>query len=326
MTTLPFLRRRFLALAALATALTTFSAPARPEGPSGRSASARRLVVDVLDVGQGDAILIRSPEGKTALVDAGPTREGALQALRQRGVESIDMVVVTHHHLDHHGGMESVIREYHPRYFLATDSPATSQSWLRLLETVKAERITAVVPTEKPRRIELGSTTITILPQAPYDDKDENDNSIGLRVQHGGFSMLLTGDSEPPSRKWWQEQCPTLIRDCSVLKLAHHGSHNGTDAAWLDVVRPELTVVSVGSGNSYGHPHQETLDLLKRYRIPLVRTDVWGTITLVSDGETWNLVSPGLARRNADRKGSVVAAGASNRSSSRPSSSSSRRR
>lgn len=316
MTSLHVLRRRFLTFAALVAAVATFSATARSDGPSSRSAPARRMVVDVLDVGQGDAILIRSPEGKAALVDAGPTREGALQALRQRGVESIDMVVVTHHHLDHHGGMEAVIREFHPRYFLATNSPHTTQSWLRLLETVKAEGITAVAPTEKPRRIELGSTTITILPQPPYDLKDENDNSIGLRVQHGGFSMLMTGDSEPLSRKWWRGECPELLRDCSVLKLAHHGSHNGTDADWLDIVRPELAVVSVGSGNSYGHPHPETLDLLRRYRIPLVRTDEWGTITLVSDGDTWNLVSSGLARRNADRKGSVVAAGDSRRSSS----------
>ena len=138
-----------------------------------------------------------------------------------------------------------------------------------------------------------------------------------LRVQHGGFSMLMTGDSEPPARKWWQEQCPELLRDCSVLKLAHHGSHNGTDVAWLDVVRPELAVVSVGAGNSYGHPHSQTLDLLKRHKIPLVRTDEWGTITMVSDGDSWNLVSSGLARRNANRKGSAVAAGDSGRSSSR---------
>ncbi len=307
----------------MAAAVATFSAPARPEGPGGRATSTGRLVIDVLDVGQGDAILIRSPEGKAVLVDAGPTREGAMKALRARGVEAIDLVVVTHHHLDHHGGMESVIREFHPRYFLATNSPHTTKSWLSLLETVKAEGITAVAPTEKARRIELGSTTITILPQAPYDDKDENDNSIGLRVQHGGFSMLMTGDSEPLSRKWWQSNCPDLLRDCSVLKLAHHGSHNGTDVAWLDIVRPELAVVSVGTGNSYGHPHAETLDLLKRTRIPLVRTDQWGTITMVSNGETWNLVSSGLARRNAERKGSAVAAGDSGRSSSR---SASRRR
>lgn len=301
------LRRRFLALVGLAAATLALVAPSNAQWPSSRSRSADVLSVDVLDVGQGDAILIRSPEGKTALIDAGPTREGAVQALKRKRIEAIDLVLVTHHHLDHHGGMEAVIREFHPRYFVATDSSHTTPSWLRLLQTVKAENVTTVLPTSKPRRVELGSATLTILPQPPEDKQEENDNSIGVRLQYGGFSMLLTGDSEPPSRKWWLEHCPELIRDCSVLKLAHHGSRNGTDQAWLDVVRPELTVASLGADNSYGHPHPETLELLQRHQLPLVRTDQWGTITMVSDGETWNLVSSTLARRNGGRRGAVVA-------------------
>ncbi|WP_240911426.1 ComEC/Rec2 family competence protein [Paludisphaera soli] len=314
------LRRRFLTLVGLAVAALGLAAPADAQWSGGRSRSAQTLTVDLLDVGQGDAILVRSPEGKTALIDAGPTRDGAVQALRRKGIESIDLVVVTHHHLDHHGGMEAVIREFRPKYFLATNSSHTSKSYLKLLQTVKSENTTAVVPTAKPRRIELGSVTLTVLPQPPEDPKEENDNSIGIRIQYGGFSMLTTGDSEPPSRQWWAANCPELMRDCSVLKLAHHGSHNGTDAALLDLVRPEMAVVSLGKGNSYGHPHSETLDLLRRTQIPLVRTDEWGTITLVSDGETWNLVSSALARRRAPRGDAVVAGGASESGSSRASS------
>jgi len=305
----------FLALAVAVAALIAPTAAHAQRATRARSSNAV-LTVDVLDVGQGDAILIRSPEGKTALVDAGPTRDAAAQWLRAKGVDSVDLAVVTHHHLDHHGGMESVIRDWRPSYFLATDSSHTTQSWLKVLKAVKAEQITTVFPTSKPRRVELGSVTLTILPQPPHDPDDENDNSIGIRLQYGGFSMLMTGDSEPPSRKWWLENCPDLLRDCSVLKLAHHGSHNGTDSAWLDVVRPELAVVSLGAGNSYGHPHSQTLELLKAHHIPLVRTDQWGTITMVSDGESWNLVSSSLARRDGKSRGraGVVAAGDSGRS------------
>nr|WP_303652836.1 ComEC/Rec2 family competence protein [Paludisphaera mucosa] len=313
-------------LAALALAAAALAAPARAQWNSGGPPrSPQALTVDVLDVGQGDSILIRSPEGKTALIDAGPTRDGAVQALKKKGITAIDLVVVTHHHLDHHGGMDAVIREFHPKYFLATDSSHTTQSWLRLLQTVKSENVTSVLPTAKPRRIELGSATLTVFPQPPEDPKSENDNSVGVRLQYGGFSMILTGDSEPPSRNWWLENCPDLLRDCSVLKLAHHGSHNGTDAPWLDMLKPELAVVSLGAGNSYGHPHSETLELLKRDRIPLVRTDEWGTISLVSDGSTWNLVSSSmLARRKAaPRRDAVVAGGEPTRG---PSRSSSRRR
>lgn len=84
-----------------------------------------------------------------------------------------------------------------------------------------------------------------------------------------------------------------MVRGCSVLKLAHHGSRNGTDAAWLKAVSPELAVVSVGAGNVFGHPHPETIALLKRLKIPLLRTDERGTIVLTSDGATWSRATLG---------------------------------
>jgi beta-lactamase superfamily II metal-dependent hydrolase len=189
---------------------------------------------------------------------------------------------------------------------------------------VKAVGVTAVQPTVKPRKVELGSVTITILPQPPEDAKDENDNSIGLRVQYGGFAMLMTGDSEDGERRWWTAHCPELVGDCSVLKLAHHGSRNGTDAEWLELVDPDLAVVSLASGNSYGHPHSETVALLRRYKVPLLRTDERGTITLVSDGETWNVVtSSSLARRRrAPRDDAAVATTRDDGAGRRPSRSS----
>jgi beta-lactamase superfamily II metal-dependent hydrolase len=303
------LPRRLLIVAALALGLASIAAPARAQLFSDRSRPASRTMVriEVLDVGQGDSILIRSPEGKTALVDAGPTRDGALNVLKGKGITSIDMVVVSHHHSDHYGGMEPILREFRPRYFVATGSSHTTKSYLKLLEVVKSQGVTAVQPTSKPRKVELGSVEITILPQPPEDPKEENDNSIGLRVQYGGFSMLLTGDSEDGERRWWLAHCPELVGDCSILKLAHHGSRNGVDARWLELVAPDLAVASVGEGNSFGHPHSETIALLRRYQVPLLRTDQRGTITLVSNGETWNFVtSTPLAKRRSPRDDAVA--------------------
>ena len=131
-----------------------------------------------------------------------------------------------------------------------------------------------------------------MFPQPPENHHDENDNSIGLRVQYGTFSVLLTGDSEAGERAYWERVVPQLVRDCTVLKLAHHGSRNGTDARWLGLVRPRLAVASLGAGNEYGHPHPETLSLLARYEIPLLRTDRDGTVSVVSDGKTWGEVVP----------------------------------
>jgi competence ComEA-like helix-hairpin-helix protein len=243
--------------------------------------------IEFLDVGQGDAILIRSPEGKTALIDAGPSAR-VVSLLERRGIKSLDLVAVSHHHIDHYGGMEAVIRAFHPRVFLASNSTHTSPHYLKLLRTVRDSRIQPVVPTDSPRRIDLGSVRLTVLPQPPEDPDNENDNSIGMRLQHGAFSTLLTGDSEAAERAHWERVCPDLVRGCEVLKLAHHGSRNGVDAHWLDLVHPRLAVASLGRDNEFGHPHPETLSLLKRQRIPLARTDRDGTIVVKSDGERWS--------------------------------------
>jgi hypothetical protein len=183
--------------------------------------------------------------------------------------------------------MDDVIREFHPRYFLATSSSHTTPTYLKLLRLVRDSGMQAIVPTDTARRIGLGSVTLTVLPQPPEDHGDENDNSIGIRVEYGTFSALLTGDSQAKERAFWEAQCPGLIQNCTVLKLAHHGSRNGTDVRWLRAVGPRLAVASLGRGNEFGHPHPETLALLGRANVPLLRTDRDGTVTVVSDGQDW---------------------------------------
>jgi len=281
------------------TVAMAFGFLAQPAACAPKSSSAE-LMIDVLDVGQGDSILIRSPEGKTALVDAGPSKH-VVTLLKQKGVTSIDLLVLTHHHADHYGGMAEVIRAFNPRVFLATNSSHTTPSYLKLLQLVRDEGIHAIEPTATVRKIGLGpSVVLNILPQPPESTQDENDNSIGIRVEYGSFSALLTGDSEAHSRAYWLRTCPALIRDCTILKLAHHGSHNGTDARWLDAVRPEQAVVSLGAGNEYGHPHPQILSLLDRKGVPLLRTDLVGTITIVSDGRTWDLSTSKRSRASTE--------------------------
>lgn len=288
--------RRSIRLLALGLALLAAASTARAQWTSPGSGD-RRLVIEVLDIGQGDSILIRSPEGKTALIDAGPTKRGALDLLRRMGITHLDLVAISHHHNDHYGGMGEVVRVLHPRYFLASHSGHSTRTYLNLLRTVEAQSITAIQPTSRPRRIELGTVELTIFPQPPEDPGNENNNSIGLRLKYGSFSMLLTGDSEVPERRWWEQHDPSLVRDCTILKLPHHGSRNGTDERWLELVRPELAVASMGRNNEFGHPHPETLRLLSRDRIPLLRTDQLGTIALESDGRTWSVIRPAMARR-----------------------------
>jgi beta-lactamase superfamily II metal-dependent hydrolase len=178
-----------------------------------------------------------------------------------------------------------------------------------------------IQPTSRPRRIELGSVEMTILPQAPEDREEENNNSVGIRLRYGSFSMLFPGDSEGSERHWWLVNHAELVRDCTILKLAHHGSRNGTDARWLDAVRPEFAVASMGRNNEFGHPHLETLSLLRRQQIPLLRTDQLGTFTLQSDGRSWNVVRPALGRRGRPTQSDIDRVSATNDVDERPTSS-----
>jgi beta-lactamase superfamily II metal-dependent hydrolase len=270
----------------------------RPVAAQDRPARASRVaMIEFLDVGQGDAILIRSPEGKTALIDAGPHKELAAELLRRRGVRSLDLLVLSHHHADHYGGMEEVVRQFRPRVFLDSGSSHTTSHYLRLLELVRDRGIVTMGPAERPRRIELGSVVLTVFPRAPENPADENENSVGIRLRYGSFSALLPGDAERSERAWWEREVPDLCADATVLKLAHHGSNNGTDARWLGLVRPELAVACVGRDNEYGHPGSATLALLARSDIPLLRTDRDGSIVVESDGRRWWVVGRKLAAR-----------------------------
>lgn len=282
-----WLGRLFVALGLLLPGLATAQAPtAGGVRPAGGVA-----LVSFLDIGQGDAILIRSPEGRTALIDAGPSRR-VVERIRERGVTSLDLVVVTHHHTDHYMGMSAVIEEFRPKYFMAAFTSHNTSMFVKLLRLVREKNLTALAPASSARKVQLGSVTLTVLPQPPEDVKEENNNSIGIRVTHGALDVLLTGDSEEKERAWWVRTCPELLRDCDVLKLAHHGSHNGVDAEWLDLVRPRVAVASLAEGNSYGHPHAEALELLEQKGIPLLRTDQRGTITIRSDGRRWSVDRP----------------------------------
>jgi beta-lactamase superfamily II metal-dependent hydrolase len=269
----------------LVLAVLTTTAAAQTETAAARPGE---VTVSILDVGQGDAILIRSPEGKTALIDAGPSHH-VVTLLKQRGITTLDLVILSHHHADHYGGMADVVKAFRPRFFLASNSAHTSPHYLKLLELVRDQRISALQPQATPRRLELGSVVLTVLPQAPEDPGEENNNSVGVRLQYGHFSVLFPGDAEQTERLWWEKNAPTLCADCSILKLAHHGSRNGTDAPWLDLVRPQLGVASVGRSNEFGHPHPETVALLAEHRIPLLRTDLDGTVVIESDGRTWRV-------------------------------------
>lgn len=251
----------------------------------------------VLDVGQGDAILVISPEGKTLLIDAGGS-DRLVRLLRGRGVSSIDLAVISHHHLDHYSGLDDVIRVMPVRNILMTNSSHTTLRFRSLLRLIRDQGIRVINPTGETRKFTLGSVVVHVFPQQLGYSSNENNNCIGLRVEHGDVSMVSTGDSESTQRRWWMANVdPRLYRDAAILKVAHHGSGNGIDPKWLAAVNPELAVISVGKSNQYHHPNAYTLHLIRNADIPLLRTDEVGTISIESDGRSWWLLDPATSQR-----------------------------
>ncbi|MBI2535827.1 MAG: MBL fold metallo-hydrolase, partial [Gemmatimonadetes bacterium] len=236
--------------------------------PAAAQDSARTELV-FLDVGQGDAVLIRSPEGRTALIDAGPG--SIVSMLLGLGVDTIDLAIASHPHVDHIGGMEEVLRTFPVRYYLDNGVPHTTGTYRSLMRWVEQSGVTYLEASA--RTLSLGSVNLRILPP-PATARSLNDQSVGVIVEFGAFKAILTGDSE-----WAElEHIRTLgVPEVSVLKAAHHGSYNGVNPAWLAATRPEVVVISCGSRNPYGHPHAQALHLYQA-TAAVYRTDVHGTV------------------------------------------------
>jgi beta-lactamase superfamily II metal-dependent hydrolase len=230
--------------------------------------------ITFLDVGQGDAVLLRAPEGKVALIDAGPGAD-LVARLRSLDVDTIALLVASHAHLDHIGGMEQVIEGMPVRAFMDNGRAHDTQTYLRLMATLRRRTDIAYLAAT-PRTIALGSTQIAVLP-LPDGGTDQNDGSVALLIRYGAFVALLTGDSEAAELTWLADR--GVIPDVALLKAPHHGAANGFTHAFLAVAQPEIVVIPVGD-NGYGHPHREALAAYAAVAREVYRTDLHGDVTI----------------------------------------------
>ena len=243
------------------------------------------LTVTWLDVGQGDAAVIQCG-GQSMLIDGGkPEKSSYIYAwLQQHGLSYLDVIVATHVDADHIGGLSgalnyaSVGTAYCPE---TTGTTETFQSFVKYLAQ-RGKQIT--VPTAG-ETFALGGAQVQILGPL-HRAEDSNDNSIVLKVSFGATSFLFTGDAERAEEQDLLNAGVNL--QSTVLKVGHHGSDTSTSYPFLRAVAPQYAVISVGAGNSYGHPTEAVLSRLRDAGVTTFRTDMQGEITAVSDGQTVN--------------------------------------
>jgi beta-lactamase superfamily II metal-dependent hydrolase len=232
------------------------------------------VALTFLDVGQGDAIVIQSPEGNVALIDAGNDAE-IVPLLQTMQIEAVDLVIASHVDFDHTGGIASVIRTFPVRYYMDNGMRSTSNSYDNLMWTLQQAEV-PYVPAVR-QTIEVGSVNLTILPP-PGWNRTSNDESIGVLVEYGEFRALLTGDSQVDELNYFLD---LGVPKVTVLKAAHHGARNGVTPRWLDVTRPDVVVISCGANNAYGHPDPWALRFYEAVASEIYRTDLHGHVGIV---------------------------------------------
>ncbi len=239
------------------------------------SLPAQTLELRFLDVGQGDAALIVTPDGKKVLIDAGPGASPVVPYLRSHHYDTLDLVVASHNHSDHIGGMPDVLTTTRVRYYLDNGIPHSTATYQRTIRAVQASGAQYLQATA--RIITVGSARLRVLPP-PSRQVDQNNGSVGLLLEYGQFRALLTGDSERDELQYWLQH--DSVPQVTVIKVAHHGSANGTTTAWIEATRPQVAVISVGAGNSYGHPSLEVIEQWQGAGARVYRTDQNGAVII----------------------------------------------
>ena len=254
----------------------------------------RKLEVTAIDVGQGDSLLIVSPEGRTMLIDAGGSigpvhsefdfgEDVVAPYLWSRGLERLDVAVLTHAHGDHIGGLARILEDFHPAELWVGINPDTAATE-QLYQAAAANHV-AVRQHTAGDVLDWGGSRVRILSPPPDwqpKPKHENDDSMAILVTYGETSALLAGDLVKKMEKFVATESP----HADLLKVAHHGSATSTTPELLAAVRPRFAVISAGYGNSFGHPRKVVLDRLQENHVQTYRTDLMGAVTFLLDGKS----------------------------------------
>ena len=273
------------------------------------------LTIVFIDVGQGDATLIKAPMGEAILIDAGPWEASSevISALENEEITELTAIIATHYHADHIGGIPDVIASIPTEvvYDRGHSYSGYSPAYEAYVETAGARR-TALNPCD---RIHVGEVVLQTMAangevcgggSVPLEDGEENAASVALIVEYGGFRMFIGGDltggggNFPYNTPDVESLVADVAGDVDVLKVSHHGSHTSTNQTFLDALQPKIAIIYCGDNNEHHHPHTSVIDRLLDSGVSVYQTEqCWaddervtvinGNITLSFDGETTSL-------------------------------------
>jgi len=246
------------------------------------------LIVHFIDVGQGDCILIQMPDNKNILVDTGNLSVGYKleKYLKQKNIFQLDCIIVTHMHPDHVGGIFSILPQYRTNIIYYNGyRPKNNEFFFELINLAKDLNIPMKI-LNAGNKLLFGKVTLDVLSPIEPLSGDMNGDSVVLRIIFGEISFLLTGDLNINVEKRLIEAGYILKSD--VLKVGHHGAEDASSEEFIDKVRPKIAILSVGKNNRYGYPSEVVIERFKTKKIPLYRTDIYGTIIIQTNG---NIIS-----------------------------------
>jgi competence protein ComEC len=256
----------------------------------------KKLHLVICDVGQGDAVFMRTPNGSDILIDGGPD-DSVLACLGRHMPfwdKTIELVMLTHPHADHMTGLMDVLKRYRMLSFGYEKTESPTGAYRKLIDLLEQNRVKQIFLWQGDRFV-LGEGIIfeTLWPTKEWFDQnsitetssDANDFSMIELLTYNHFKALFTGDAQASAMK----KIDLMAGKIDVLKVPHHGSQTGLDSQILDILNPKLAAISVGAKNKYGHPTPFILNLLKSKNIKTLRTDQIGDIEIVSDGTSWEI-------------------------------------
>ncbi len=239
------------------------------------------LTLRMLDVGQGDAILLTTKEGEHILIDAGPASHRELLCLRleQLGIRTISLMILTHPDEDHMGGASSVLERFDVKEVWTNGQPSEERFYPAVMEIIANRRIThKSVQAGESRRV--GDLQLQVLSPFSVLPEDSNAASIVLRLECGGVSALFMGDADLAIEEQLMREYGSAWLNVDLLKIGHHGSETATGEVFLNTVSPKYALISAGYGNPHGHPHGGVLQRLENMNAEILRTDQKGELTL----------------------------------------------